>query len=165
MRWGVVIPVLKEVDTLSACLTSLWSSAHNFDIVVADGGSTDGTPELARSLGVHVVEAPRGRARQMNAGAAACNADHLLFLHADTRLDNLPHLDPEAEAEAETGDIWGFHLVCFDSPLPRFRVLAWFMNRRSSMTRVATGDQTIYVARKLFEQVGGFADIALKPPT
>ena len=120
-----------------------------------DGGSSDATARLAAPLADRVIDAPRGRAAQMNKGAAAASGDALLFLHADTRLP------PEADrlvGEALRGHAWGRFDVAIDSDDPRLAVIAFFINRRSRLSGIATGDQAIFVRRDAFP---GFAPIAL----
>src|SRR3954462_14416162 len=81
---SVVIPTLNEADRLPGVLAALRSQAG--EIIVADGGSTDGTARIAQRAGALIVEAPRGRGSQLRAASAAASADWLLFLHADCRL-------------------------------------------------------------------------------
>jgi rSAM/selenodomain-associated transferase 2 len=126
---------------------------------VVDGGSRDGTAELARPLADRVLSAPRGRASQMNAGAAVAAGDVLLFLHADTRLpteaDRLI-LDGLARSRRS----WGrFDLRFAEGGL--LRLVAIMMNTRSRATGIATGDQAIFATRAGFDGVGGFPAIAL----
>jgi rSAM/selenodomain-associated transferase 2 len=124
-------------------------------VVLADGGSTDGTPRLAAPFADRVIAAPRGRAAQMNAGAAAAGGDALLFLHADTLL---PEGADAAVLAALARRAWGRFDVRFESPRAALAVVAFFMNWRSRLTGIATGDQGIFVRRADFP---GFPDIAL----
>ena len=129
--------------------------AKGHEVVVADGGSEDGTLELAAPLADRVILAPRGRARQMNAGAAAASGDALLFLHADTRLP------PDAGALVSAAlrrHAWGRFDVRIEGASALFAVIAFFMNLRSRLTGIATGDQAIFVRRAAFR---GFPEIAL----
>ena len=129
--------------------------ARGHQVIVADGGSGDGTRELAAPLADCVILAPRGRAAQMNAGAAAANGDALLFLHADTRLP------ADADAlilRALEKVLWGRFDVRIDAVHPLLRVVAFAMNLRSRLTGIATGDQAIFVRREAFR---GFPVIAL----
>ncbi len=155
-RLSVVVPALNEAAGIGACLGALAPlRARGHEVIVADGGSSDGTPELARPLADRVLEAPRGRAAQMNAGAAAASGDALVFLHADTRLP------PEADRlvrDALRTHAWGRFDVAIDSGDPRLAVIAYFINRRSRLTGIATGDQAIFVRRDAFP---GFPPIAL----
>lgn len=156
---SIVVPVLHEAGTLAATLAPLqvWRR-HEAEIVVVDGGSSDGTAAVARPLADAVITAPRGRAAQMNAGAAAASGDVLLFLHADTRLpaDALA-LVRQALARAR----WGRFDVRIEPATPLLRLVALMMNARSRLTGIATGDQGIFMTRAAFEAAGGFPAIPL----
>jgi rSAM/selenodomain-associated transferase 2 len=155
-RLTVVVPALNEAQGIVACLERLAPlRARGHEVIVVDGGSTDATARLAAPLADRVIAAPRGRAAQMNAGAAAAAGDALLFLHADTRLP------PQADrlvGEALVAHAWGRFDVAIDSDDPRLAVIAFFINRRSRLTGIATGDQAIFVRRDAF---AGFPPIAL----
>jgi rSAM/selenodomain-associated transferase 2 len=129
------------------------------ELVVADGGSRDGTPEIAAAFADAVIDAPRGRARQMNAGAAASRGDILLFLHADTLLP--PAGVAAVMAAIEDGAQWGRFDVRIAGQAPLLRVVARMMNWRSRLTGIATGDQAIFVRREMFERVGGYPELPL----
>ena len=163
MTISVIIPVFNEHMVLAH--TVQHTEALGFDeLIVVDGGSTDGTLQLAATschlASTRVITAPRGRARQMNAGAHKCQGDNVLFLHADTLL-------PEGAAQiigaalADPAIVGGRFNVRFDSPSRWGRIISAFMNHRSRLTRISTGDQAIFVRRKTFEQLGGFSDIPL----
>jgi rSAM/selenodomain-associated transferase 2 len=130
------------------------------DIIVADGGSDDGTADLARPLADRVITAPRGRARQMNAGAAAATGDVLLFLHCDTVLpEDADRL--VLDGLARTGAAWGRFDVRIEGRHPLLPVVAAMMNARSRLTGIATSDQAIFVRRDAFGKAGRFPDIPL----
>ncbi|MCP9460485.1 MAG: TIGR04283 family arsenosugar biosynthesis glycosyltransferase [Nitrospira sp.] len=161
---SVIIPTLNEQAVLAKTLAH--TAELGFDeIVVVDGGSTDGTASLAEILCAGLTEAraitaPRGRAHQMNEGAKACRGEGLLFLHADTLLP------PDAKglitsALADSGVAGGRFDVRFDSPSPWAGMIGTLMNLRSRWTGIATGDQAIFVRRQVFEDLGGFPDIPL----
>ncbi len=158
---SVIIPVLDEAAGIAVALTALAPfRARGAEVIVVDGGSRDGTAELARPLADRTIAAPRGRAAQMNAGAAIAHGDVLLFLHADTVLP--PHADAlvlDGLSSAER--VWGRFDVRIEGRNPLFRVIAGFMNWRSQITGIATGDQAIFVKQAAFEQAGGFPDIPL----
>jgi rSAM/selenodomain-associated transferase 2 len=124
-----------------------------------DGGSQDGTPAIAREHADLVLNAPRGRAAQMNAGAAACPAEVLLFLHADTALPD--QADALVRRATRDPSAWGRFDVRIDSPRRALRLVEHMMNLRSRWTGIATGDQAMFVRRELFDQVGGFPDLPL----
>lgn len=156
MRLSIIIPTLNEAAGVACTLESLAPlRARGHEVIVADGGSEDGTRELANPLADCVIAAPRGRARQMNAGAAVATGDALLFLHADTRLP--PRADEAVKAALERR-AWGRFDVAIEGYSPLLPVVAFFMNARSRFTGIATGDQAIFVRRAVFP---GFPDIAL----
>lgn len=156
----IVLPVLDEGATLAVRLQALEGlRRQGARIVVVDGGSQDDTLAVARERADLALLAPRGRASQMNAGAAACPADVLLFLHADTVLpDNADLLVRRATLGPFA---WGRFDVRIDSPRALLRVVGALMNLRSRWTGIATGDQAIFVRHDLFQRVGGFPDLPL----
>lgn len=160
---SVIVPVLNEAAGIVAALEALTPlRARGTEVIVVDGGSTDGTLDLARPLADQIVSAPRGRARQMNAGAAVAHGRTLLFLHADTRLPvNADELVAPAIGDVLSGRQWGRFDVRIEGRSNWLRVVARMMNLRSRLTGIATGDQAIFVARSAFRAVGGFPDIPL----
>jgi len=159
-RLGIVVPVLDEAEALAPWLAALAPlRRRGAELVIVDGGSRDATFAIARAHADVALQAPRGRAAQMNAGAETCRADVLLFLHADTRLpENADALVLEAVAR---GSGWGRFDVRIDSGRALLRLVAHAMNLRSRLTGIATGDQALFVRRDLFAAVGGFPQIAL----
>jgi rSAM/selenodomain-associated transferase 2 len=157
---SVIIPVWREAGAIESTLSGLQAlRALGHEIIVVDGGSDDGTAALAEPLCDRVVVSRPGRAIQMNAGAAIARRNILLFLHADTRL---PANVAERLAEfAESTAAWGRFDVRLSGQRRLFRVIGWFMNQRSRLTGIATGDQAIFVRRSVFEGLGGFAQIPL----
>ena len=154
MKISIIVPALNEADgvaTVLAGLAPLRNRGH--EVIVVDGGSSDKTAALSRSAADRVISAPRGRASQMNAGAALARGEVLLFLHADTRL-------PEnADARilgglAASGKAWGRFDVRIEGESRLLPVIAFFMNLRSRATGIATGDQAIFVRREAFDRVG-----------
>ncbi|MFY9317134.1 MAG: TIGR04283 family arsenosugar biosynthesis glycosyltransferase [Burkholderiales bacterium] len=155
-RLSIIVPALNEAAGIAACLQALAPlRAGGHEVIVVDGGSEDRTQEIAAPLADRVLVAPCGRARQMNAGAAAASGDALLFLHADSRL---PPLADELVVQALRERNWGRFDVRIDSVHPLLRVVARAMNLRSRLTGIATGDQAIFVRRADF---AGFPEIAL----
>jgi rSAM/selenodomain-associated transferase 2 len=155
---SIIIPTLNEADRIDRLLASLQPlRQQGHELIVVDGGSADGSAERARCGADRVCVAPRGRALQMNAGAAIARGTVLLFLHADTEL-------PPAAAESvlegleQSGRDWGRFDVDIAGRHPMLRVIAWCMNRRSRLTGIATGDQALFMHRTVFESLGGFPD-------
>jgi rSAM/selenodomain-associated transferase 2 len=155
-RLSIVIPTLNEAAGLPAALAALAPlRARGHEIVVADGGSRDGTAELARGRCDLVICVSPGRAAQMNAGARAAHGDTLVFLHADT---SLPKLADEAIFRALESSPWGRFDVRIAGRHPLLKCIAGAMNLRSRLTGIATGDQAIFVRRASFS---GFPEIPL----
>ena len=160
MKLSIIMPVLDEATGIEAALAGLAAlRRRGVEMIVVDGGSRDGTPDLVRPLADRVLNAPRGRSPQMNLGAAAASGDILLFLHADTRLpENADRL--VLDGLARSGRIWGRFDVCIEGG-PLFGLISFAMNWRSRLTGIATGDQAMFVTRAAFDTAGGFAAIAL----
>jgi rSAM/selenodomain-associated transferase 2 len=153
-RLSIVMPVLDEGERIGAAIDALAPLvARGAELIVVDGGSRDGTADRARACGAVVLEAPRSRAAQMNAGAASARGGSLLFLHADTRL---PDGADGLIAQALRTHAWGRFDVRIDGRHPMLRVVAAMMNLRSRLTGIATGDQAMFVTRAAFEQAGRF---------
>ena len=160
MRLSIVMPVFDEATEIDAALAALAPlRADGHQLLVVDGGSRDGTLSQCAGRADEVLHAPRGRASQMNAGAAHAQGDVLLFLHVDTRLPN----DAAAviEQSIEAGAAWGRFDVTITGRSLMFPVIAALMNQRSRWSGIATGDQAIFVRRELFERLGGYADLPL----
>ena len=157
---AIVMPVLNEAAGIEAALRALAPlRARGARVVVADGGSADDTLARARRFGgVEVIQAPRGRAAQMNAGALAAIGDGvLLFLHADTTLP--PDADRLiAQALAGSQQVWGRFNVRIAGHPRMLRVVAACMNVRSRWSGIATGDQALFMTRASFDAIGGFPE-------
>jgi len=160
-RLSIIVPTLDEAAGIGASLAALQPlRAAGHEVIVVDGGSGDGTPARARAHADRVLAAPRGRASQMNAGAAAAAGDVLVFLHADTRLPrDADRLVLDGLAAANAG--WGRFDVRIEGRHPLLRTVAWLMNGRSRLTGIATGDQAMFATRAAFAAVGGFPPLAL----
>jgi rSAM/selenodomain-associated transferase 2 len=186
-RLSIIMPMLNEAAGLAATLQALTPLlARDAQLVLADGGSTDDTVAIAQAFAaahaatgqaqpptpcqphwpVQVIQAPRGRALQMNTGAQHAQGHTLLFLHADTGLP--PHADALiAQALADGRHVWGRFDVRITGHHWLLRVIGTGMSLRSRWSGIATGDQGLFMTRAAFEQLGGFApqplmeDIAL----
>ncbi len=158
---SIIIPALDEEEQITATLTPLQElRARGIEVLLVDGGSQDRTRELAAPLADRVLDAPRGRAWQMNEGARAARGDVLLFLHADTSLPK----DAErlvTEALARTGRVWGRFDLRLSGRNPQLRMVETLINIRTRLSSIATGDQAIFVERRAFEALGGYEEIPL----
>lgn len=158
MNLSIIVPMLNEVAILPDLLEQLLPLRRSgVEVLLVDGGSTDGSDALATCAGFSVIRSGRGRARQMNSGAAAAHGDTLLFLHADTRLP------PDAvrlveRALADGSHAWGRFDVEFDVRSWTMDATAFGMNHRSRLTGIATGDQALFMTRAVFQRVGGYPD-------
>jgi rSAM/selenodomain-associated transferase 2 len=157
VRLSLIVPVLNEAKGIVAALQDLAPlRAAGAEVIVVDGGSSDATRELCADLADQVVPGPRGRARQMNFGAARAAGSVLLFLHADTKLPNGAMKFVRGAVAA--GHAWGRFDVAIEGRSRLFPLIAALMNRRSRLTGIATGDQAIFVRRELFNLLGGYPD-------
>jgi len=158
---SIVVPALDEAANLERLLPDLAARCPGAEVIVADGGSGDGTAAVVRRFpSARWQPARRGRARQMNAGAGVARGDALLFLHADTALPD-GAADAIARALADPAVVGGRFDVRFANPRWPFRMIAGLMNRRSRWSGICTGDQAIFVRRSAFEALGGYPDIPL----
>ena len=160
MQLSIVMPVLDEAAEIGASLAALAPlRADGHEVIVIDGGSRDGTAAHCEGRADLVMQAPRGRALQMNAGAAHARGEVLLFLHADTRLPG--NACAAVQQAIEAGASWGRFDVTISGRSMMFPVIATMMNLRSRRTGIATGDQAIFVRRQLFEGIGGYTELPL----
>src|SRR5688500_18662028 len=158
---SIIIPCLYDAEGIAATLAALAPlRARGAEVIVADGGSSDDTVARAGPLADRVIAAPRGRARQMNAGAASARGEILLFLHADALLPEAADLLIfEGLKRSRRG--CGRFDVTISGRHPVLRMVERLMNLRSRLTGIATGDQAIFVTRSLFTAAGDYPDIAL----
>lgn len=164
MKVSVVIPTVNERNGLEETVARLRLTAGKGDIeiIVADGGSTDGTTEIARRVADRIVESPvRGRAVQMHQGALAATGDILLFLHADTRLPGgwLGALLDAWAAKPRPGAT--AYRLDFESAKPIYRLIAALGHWRSRKTGVPHGDQAVACHREDYMKVGGFPPVSI----
>jgi rSAM/selenodomain-associated transferase 2/rSAM/selenodomain-associated transferase 1 len=176
MKLGVVIPVWNEGSALLGFLEQLQTlRAMDCRVVMVECEHTHEPRQAINNLVDQIIKAPRGRASQMNAGADALASgnthwrpDVVLFLHADTALPHPIQAIPQliAQALARNACVWGRFDVSIQTQKSArlaagLRVVSGFMNVRSALTHIATGDQAIFVSLKTFQSMGGFAPIAL----
>jgi rSAM/selenodomain-associated transferase 2 len=157
---SIVIPALNEADAIVATLVPLQTlRKQGFELLLADGGSSDETVALAAPLVDTLIQCEKGRALQMNAGAKKASGQWLLFLHADTQLPKpLSHWFDTLET---TQSCWGFFPIRLSGESIFFRWIERAINWRSKLSAVATGDQCIFVRREPFFKVGGYQNIPL----
>ena len=156
MRVSVIIPTLNEETVIDTAIDAA-RAASVTEIIVADGGSTDATVEIARSRGVRVIEGERMRARQMNRGAEAAIGEALIFVHADTLLPN--GASEAVRVALDDGYVFGGFRVEFLEPGLNF--VSWAINTRTSLTRAPWGDQAQFTRRDTFLRAGGFREIPI----
>lgn len=159
MRISIVIPVLNEEKSIAETVAALMPLSPH-ELIIVDGGSSDRTREICSRLDVTVLSSPRGRGLQMNHGARRATGDVLLFLHADTRLPD-SSLDDIRVALRNPQCIGGRFDVQLDGVHWMLGVIGAIISLRSRMSRVATGDQGIFVRRGVFAELGGYPDIPL----
>lgn len=158
---SIIIPTLNEARALPRTLAAVAAQNTAHKVIVADGGSDDATPRIARDAGIPCINAPRGRGAQMNAGARHAHGEWLLFLHADTVLprDALQAI-AALPADAEAGC---FHQAFSDSDAhPLLKLVSRLHNWRCRRTHIMYGDQAMFVRRAVFEALGGFSESALE---
>lgn len=156
---SIIIPTLNEADNIVTLLQPLQPYRQKgHEVIVVDGGSNDNTAALATNLSDKVLNSPAGRAAQMNAGAAAAGNDTLLFVHADTQL---PNQFDEAISRALAKHAWGRFDVQLSGKHWMFPVIAFFINARSRLSGIATGDQAIFVEKSAFNAINGYPNIRL----
>ncbi len=157
MKLSIIIPMLNEAAQLPELFAHLLPYQRaGCEIIFADGGSSDGSAMLTEVAGFIVVKSARGRARQMNAGAARASGGVLLFLHADTRLPEGAMQHITLALKGARG--WGRFDVCITGRPLMLRVVGRLMNWRSRLSGIATGDQAIFMRRIIFERAHGFPD-------
>ncbi|MBT2490748.1 TIGR04283 family arsenosugar biosynthesis glycosyltransferase [Streptomyces sp. ISL-96] len=156
---SIIVPVLNEQATVQTALSRLCRDFPDCELIVVDGGSTDATVELATPY-APVVHSARGRARQMNEGARHAGGDVLWFVHADTAIA------PAALGQIRTclidpNVVGGGLTIRFDRRMPGLDYLAWTSNARARRLHHIFGDQAMFVRRTVFDELGGFPDLAI----
>jgi len=164
LKLSVIVPMLDEECAIAATLDAIRAAASttepDAEVIVVDGGSADRSVEIARPRCDRLIEARRGRGRQMNAGAAESSGDVIAFVHADTIVPASFARDIDL-ALRDTRVAGGRFDVVFDHRSPALKMVSTMISLRSRLMRSATGDQAIFVRREVFEQLGGYAEIDL----
>ena len=158
---AIVIPVFNEEKTLAHAIKRIQRLELDAtdELVFVDGGSTDKTKRLILDAGFKCLNSELGRAKQMNKGAKNTKSDIILFLHIDTSISssNISNI----KKTYSQGSLSGRFNICLSGHNISYRIISFFINLRSCLTKVSTGDQAIFVSRHVFENVGGFPELAL----
>ncbi len=159
LKISIIIPVLNEAPTIAKVISTA-RNAENVEIIVADGGSQDGTAEIAKYEADRTIFTSPGRATQMNAGAAASTGDILLFLHGDT---HLPQGYDASVRQALTNPsiVAGAFELKIDAPLLSLRLVETGVKCRSHWLQMPYGDQAIFLKTDTFNHIGGFPNLPL----
>lgn len=163
MRLAVVIPALDESEAVGAAVASALAGAPPEGaafVLVVDGGSRDATRERARAAGARVITSPPGRARQLQAGVDACEAEVILFLHADTRLP-AGYVAAMCAALEQEGVVGGAFRLRFAAPGAALRIVEWGVRLRLALFRLPYGDQAIFVRRRTLAEIGGVPQVEI----
>jgi rSAM/selenodomain-associated transferase 2 len=160
---SVIIPVFNECQNIRNCIEGVLSEGTGSEIIVCDGGSTDGSPDAVETFldsCVTLLRTRKGRGTQMNAGASAAGGDILLFLHADTRLDRGWH-DAVLRALDDPAVAAGAFSLRIGNPKWRYRLIEYMVKYRCRILKLPYGDQALFMKRNVFERIGGYRDIPL----
>lgn len=157
---SIIVPMLNEQASIAAALTALRAGAPDAEVIVVDGGSVDGGQGIAGALCDSLLEAPRGRASQLNAGAVRASAEVLAFVHADTIVPRSFAADI-ASAMRNPIVVGGRFDLELDDPALPYRLIGWLISVRSRLSRTGTGDQAIFVRREVFQGLGGFPELEI----
>ncbi len=158
---SIIVPVLNESASIEKTLTYLKPALqHGHELIIVDGGSSDDTLEKCKQYTDRIFSSPKGRAMQMNLGANRASNNILVFLHADTQV-------PQNFTECIVNSLmskqyyWGFFKVKLSGKHLVLKLISYFMNLRSCLSGIATGDQAIFISKTLFETINGFKEIPL----
>ena len=157
MKISLIVPIYNESKTIGKLLSQLEALPGDWEILFADGGSSDDTiPKIGGRY--PVLRCPKGRANQMNHAAAHAESDVLWFVHCDSILPEDPH--SQIASAVEAGAKWGCFHIGFDYDGPFMGCNTYFSNRRARKG-IAFGDQGIWVKKEVFQQIGGFPDLPI----
>jgi len=157
-QFSIIIPVLNEAAYLDHSLAGLFALKDVTDlceIIICDGGSQDGSLEIAKQYACRIVHSDAGRARQMNIASTAARGKFLLFVHADSILPANFFNNIDANAD------WGFFRLRLNGSAFIYRVIESAINLRTRFSQVAGGDQGLYFKRRFFQSLDGYPKIPL----
>lgn len=158
---SIIIPTLNEAVNIGKCVKTVLAESGNFEIIVADGGSADGTKEIASGYaGVKVLDSRRGRGIQMNTGASAATGDLLLFLHADTMLEQ-GWSESIMETLRKQAFVGGAFTFAIDNHSWKYRIVEAWVKLRCALCKLPYGDQAIFIRKDVFIAMNGYKDIPL----
>ena len=155
---SVIMPILNEAKILDRTLAKLQDELKNHELIIVDGGSTDGSIEIAEKYG-RVVKSDRGRAKQLNVGAKAASGSVLVFLHADVWLEQGALC--AVKRTLSLGYVGGGFLQKIDGKNPLYHIIAFTANLRGKYQKIFYGDSGIFLSKKDFERLGGFPDVPI----
>lgn len=155
---SIIIPILNEAKILEKTLSRLQSELASHELILVDGGSSDASVCIAEKYG-RVLISERGRAKQLNAGAAAATGDILIFLHADIWLE--PGAIEAVERALSSGYVGGGFRQKIDGKSILYRVIEIAANMRGKYLKVFYGDSGIFLSRTDFQKIGGFPDVPI----
>ncbi len=155
---SIIIPVLNEESVLEGTFHPLAEGSH--EMIVVDGGSRDGSVEIARRFTPHVLSAERNRGLQQHVGALRAQGEILLFLHADTLLPS-NYYGEILRTLALPGVVFGAFRLRISGSHPWLRLVSHMANLRSRLLRLPYGDQALFMRRKAYFRVGGFRGLPL----
>ena len=158
---SVIIPTLNEEACIEKCIESIRSAEMGCEIIVTDGGSKDRTREIAESYPeVRLIQSEAGRGNQMNSGASHAQGDLLLFLHADTVLEE-GWYDDIAAALRNGEIVGGAFTFAIDRPQRKYRIVESWVSMRCRIFKLPYGDQAIFIRRSAFEKLSGYKNMPL----
>ena len=170
---SIIVPVLNEATCIGLCRDTWmqWTLLEDVECIFVDGGSSDQSIGLLREVGLTVLQSKPGRAQQMNLGASQAQGALLIFLHADTDIDDfeskLQLLRHQFEGCVDQDLFWGFCHVSITGELltlyqkTMFKCIGTLINIRSKVTGISTGDQLQFISQQLFQRIGGFPKMPL----